>query len=89
MHDFNILKNYLTPQKDINPTYQVTHIFDYIPVSPSYPQCGFAPKTGKSDLIHVLNHNIKLMKGIAIRKHGVSEKTAASVLLKLFISSNE
>ena len=56
MHDFNILKNYLTPQKDINPTYQVTHIFDYIPVSPSYPQCGFAPVTGKSDLIHVLNH---------------------------------
>jgi len=29
------------------------------------------------------------MKGIALRKHSMYEKTAASVLLKLFISSNE
>jgi len=33
--------------------------------------------------------DIKLMKGKALRKHGLHEKTAASVLLKLFISSNE
>jgi len=34
--------------------------------------------------------NIKLyMKGKALRKHGLHEKTAASVLLKLFISGNE
>jgi len=33
--------------------------------------------------------NIKLMKGKALRKHSQHEKTAASVLLKLFISSNE
>ena len=33
--------------------------------------------------------NIKLMKGKALRKHSLHEKTAASVLLKLFISSNE
>ena len=31
----------------------------------------------------------KLMKGKAIRKHTLHEKTAASVLLKLFISRNE
>jgi len=33
--------------------------------------------------------NIKLMKGKALRKHSLHEKTAASVLLKLFISGNE
>ena len=33
--------------------------------------------------------NNKLMKGKALRKHCLHEKTAASVLLKLFISSNE
>jgi len=32
---------------------------------------------------------IKLMKGKALRKHSLHEKTAASVLLKLFIRSNE
>ena len=32
---------------------------------------------------------IKLMKGNALRKHSLHEKTAASVLLKLFISGNE
>ena len=29
------------------------------------------------------------MKGKALRKHSLREKTAASVLLKLFIGSNE
>ena len=32
---------------------------------------------------------VKLMKGKALRKHSLHKKTAASVLLKLFISSNE
>ena len=32
---------------------------------------------------------IKLMKGKALRKHSLHEQTAASVLLKLFISGNE
>ena len=32
---------------------------------------------------------IKLMKGKALRKQSLHEKTAASVLLKLFISGNE
>ena len=32
---------------------------------------------------------IKLMKGKALRKHSLHEKTAASVLFKLFISGNE
>jgi len=36
-----------------------------------------------------LNCEIKLMKGKALRKHSLHEKTAASVLLKLFISGNE
>ena len=31
---------------------------------------------------------IKLMKGKALRKHSLYEKTAASVLLKLFISTH-
>jgi len=31
----------------------------------------------------------KLMKGIALRKHSLQEKKAASVLFKLFISRNE
>ena len=33
--------------------------------------------------------HIKLMRGKALRKRRLREKTAASVLLKLFISSNE
>ena len=37
----------------------------------------------------ILNFEIKLMKGKALRKHSLHEKTAASVLLKLFISGNE
>jgi len=36
----------------------------------------------------LLTINNKLMKGKALRKHSLHEKTAASVLLKLFISSN-
>ena len=32
---------------------------------------------------------LKLMKGKALRMHSLHEKTAASVLLKLLISSNE
>ena len=39
-------------------------------------------------IISIISEN-KLMKGIALRKHCQHEKTAASVLLKLFISSNE
>jgi len=31
----------------------------------------------------------EMMKGKALRNHSLPEKTAASVLLKLFISSNE
>ena len=31
----------------------------------------------------------KLMKGKALRKHSLHEKTTASVLLKMFISGNE
>jgi len=34
-------------------------------------------------------YNRKLMKGKALRKQSLHEKTTASVLLKLFISSNE
>ena len=37
----------------------------------------------------VLENKIKLMKRKALRKHSLHEKTAASVLLKPFISSNE
>jgi len=38
---------------------------------------------------HVLLGFIKLMKRKALRKHSLHEKTAASVLLKPFISSYE
>jgi len=44
---------------------------------------GFA----SSKFFHCLN--FKLMKGKALRKHSLHEKTAASALLKLFISGNE
>ena len=37
----------------------------------------------------ICNSTIKLMTGKALRKHSLHEKTAASVLLKLFISGNE
>jgi len=47
-------------------------------------------------VINILNYEklycnctFKLMKGKALRKHSLHEKTAASVLLKLFISGNE
>jgi len=40
------------------------------------------------DDVNGINHT-KLMKGKALRKHSLHEKTAASVLLKLFISGNE
>ena len=42
-------------------------------------------------LINLLGrpNNKKLMKRKALRKHSLHEKTAASVLLKLFISGNE
>jgi len=49
---------------------------------------GFDAITFKlADNVYV--HNIKLMKRKALRKHSLHEKTAASVLLKLFISSYE
>jgi len=35
------------------------------------------------------NQVVKLMKGKALRKHSLHEKTEASVLLKLFISSKK
>jgi len=38
-------------------------------------------------LIVLPHKHKKLMKGKALRKHSLHEKTAASVLLKLFISS--
>jgi len=39
--------------------------------------------------ICVLPESIRLVKGKALRKQSLHEKTAASVLLKLFISGNE
>jgi len=43
----------------------------------------------RNEKISVRFWPIKLMKGKALRKQSLHEKTAASVLLKLFISSNE
>ena len=40
-------------------------------------------------LVFLVFFSYKLMKGKALRKHSLHEKTAASVLLKLFISGNE
>jgi len=39
--------------------------------------------------VPVFTSTIKLMKEKALRKHSPHEKTAASVLLKLFIGGNE
>ena len=42
-----------------------------------------------ADTANTIELYIKLMKGKALRKHSLHEKTAASVLLKLFISGIE
>ena len=42
-----------------------------------------------TDFVYITTSVIKLMKGKVLRKHSLHEKTAASVLLKLFISSNK
>ena len=39
--------------------------------------------------VECLNNTNELMKEKALRKHSLHEKTAASVLLKPFISSND
>jgi len=46
------------------------------------------PKVHGKNVIECYGYT-KLMKGKALRKHSLHEKTAASVLLKPFISSNE
>jgi len=46
-------------------------------------------KNIKGVKINVIVYKTELMKGKATWKHSLHEKTAASVLLKLFISSNE
>ena len=45
--------------------------------------CDIVSKSTKSSSL------IKMMKGKALRKHSLHEKTIASVLLELFITSNE
>jgi len=52
-----------------------------------------SPGTPKEKFLALLAHGaicnhcaIKLMNGKALRKHSLHEKTAASVLLKLFIT---
>ena len=51
-------------------------------------QCMFTLRVPLAKSLFLLR-KIKLMKGKALRKHSLHEKTAASVLLKLLISSNE
>ena len=58
--------------------YQVTYIFTH-PISKNIDQLRSIE----------LYREIKLMKGKSLRKHSLYEKMAASVLLKLFISSYE
>jgi len=60
--------------------YESMDIFDnHSSNTPNNPNKSSSLKVGK----------LKLMKGKALRKHSLHEKTAASVLLKLFISGNE
>ena len=40
-------------------------------------------------IVNMFQKSTKLMKGKALRKHSLHEKTAALVLLRLFISSYE
>jgi len=42
-----------------------------------------------TDMLELSKDGLKLMKGKALRKHSLHKKTAAPVLLKLFVSSNE
>ena len=60
--------------------------FTYIP-SLRFDLIGMAGKLSFANSLRTVNN--KLMKGKALRKHSLHEKTAASVLLKLFISGNE
>jgi len=53
-----------------------------------YKVCAFKRVNLNKNICDYYN-DIKLMKGKALRKHSLHEKTAASVLLKLFISGNE
>ena len=57
-------------------------------VHPNLHCCNTKTLVNKHDLFEHVG-KIKLMKGKALRKHSLHEKTAASVLLKLFISGNE
>ena len=51
--------------------------------------CTFYKNRKSTMIIQMTRTLIKLMKRKALRKHSLHEKTAASVFLKLFISSNE
>jgi len=53
------------------------------------PDLGAVELTGASKFIVCLHYYMELMKGKALRKHSLHEKTTASVLLKLSISGNE
>jgi len=50
------------------------------------PTCGIQYGV---DTVISMNVQFELMKGKALRMHSLHEKTAASFLLKLFISSND
>jgi len=49
----------------------------------------FTERAKKEIILEEIDKAINLMKGKAVRKYSLHEKTAASVLLKMFISSNE
>jgi len=68
---------------------EVTHRLWVQEVLGSIPCSGKSLSVGFFLLNTVLTFCLKLMPGKALRKHSLYEKTAASVLLKLFISRNE
>jgi len=60
-----------------------------IKIANLYQNSSFSDNITKVDTYSHELCSIKLMKENALRKQGLHEKKAASVLLKLFISGNE
>ena len=62
--------------------------YDFVLSGANIIHCVFTLRVPLAKSLFLLR-KIKLMKGKALRKHSLHEKTTASVLLKLLISSNE
>ena len=80
----------LSPRNvELPPWYGQYFYWGFQPVLSYSKPHSFSTFYGDDMMVCSNNLSIKLMKGKALRKHSLHEQTAASVLLKPFISSNE